>query len=362
MNIRIMNTRFSVSILTAGLALTLLTACGESDLNDLHSREIDAANRAATAEAEAAASVDQGNSTVSTDETPSVAVDGDTVPQTQGPTQATDNSNPFVEPDNAGNGDQQPAVGSTLNAVDLSSYELVFSDDFDGSQLDSSKWNTAYQWGPDLVINDEKQYYVDTQNKPEFGYDPFQFDGDVLTITADKTPADLLASADDQPYLSGALTTAGKFKLTYGYIEARIRLPRGNGVWPAFWMLSSEYEKLKPQLFIMEHDGGRPNSVFLNYNYHDADDNLRSPGQWEVAVEGLADSFHTVGLEWSPEELLYYIDGVPRYRIIGSNVSNQDMYLIVNLAMGGVWTGDVGETTVLPAEYKIDYIRAYRRR
>jgi beta-glucanase (GH16 family) len=161
--------------------------------------------------------------------------------------------------------------------------------------------------------------------------------------------------------LSGALTTAGKFDVTYGYIETRVDLPSGLGLWPAFWMLSSEFVDLKPQLFVMEYDGGRANSVFHNYNYQDVDDNLRSPGQWEVVEEGLSEGFHTVGVEWSPEALLFYVDGKPRYKITGENVSRQAMYMILNLAVGGVWTGAPDATTQIPASYVIDYVRVYEK-
>jgi len=381
-----MNKQFTPSILTAALTLVLVSACGPSDLNELHQQEIDAARSAADAEValgaasggdtSSSAGVTTGDSSQGSDSDTSGSVidvdsagtgsGGATGADTDSGTDAkpgTDTSGSTDQTDgNATDNGEEPTVGAAVSGVDLTAYDMIFNDEFDGSQLDASKWNTAYQWGADLIINDEDQYYVDTQNNPEFGYDPFQFDGDALTITASRTPSDLLAAANNQPFLSGVLTSAAKFNLTYGYVEARVQLPQGSGTWPAFWMLSSEYKDLKPQLFIMEHDGGRAGSVFMNYNYHDADDNLRSPGQWEVAVDGLSSGYHTFGVEWNAEEFLFYVDGVPRYRIVGANVSAQNMYLIANLAMGGVWTGPTDDNTPLPAEYKIDYIRAYRRR
>jgi len=148
--------------------------------------------------------------------------------------------------------------------------------------------------------------------------------------------------------------------MTFGYVEARVDFPAGTGLWPAFWMLSSEFVGIKPQLFIAEVDGAEPASVFHNYNYHDAEGNLRSPGQWQVTHDDFSEGFHTVGVSWKAEELLFYIDGEARYRIIGENVSTQAMYLIANLAVGGIWTGAPDSTTTFPAELKIDYIRAYR--
>lgn len=309
-----MKKRFITSPLVAALTLVLLTACGESDIEGIEERELDAAQRA----------VDLA--------------------------EASGINNPNATPDQ----------GAASSGVDMSKLELLFSDEFNGDSLDSSKWVTAQQWGPDLVINDELQYYVDTQSNPTFGYNPFSFDGESITISAVQTPANLLAVANNQSYLSGVLTTAGKFEMLHGYVEARMDFPAGTGLWPAFWMLSAEFESLKPQLFIAEGNGAQPDSLYHNYNYHDANGNLRSPGQWQVTHEDFAEGFHTLGVSWKSDELLFYVDGIARYRIIGDNVSNQAMYLIANLAVGGVWTGSPDADTANPAKLKIDYIRAYR--
>lgn len=303
-----MKTRFTSRIMISATLALVLSACGDSDLADIEARELESARRADIAAQLAAL----------------------------------------------------PEQGAAIGGVDLANYELIFSDEFDGDVIDSSKWSTALQWGPDLVINDEQQYYIDTQSNGNFGYNPFTFDGEALTISAIETPANLNAVANAQPYLSGVLSTAGKFDMTYGYVEARMDLPEGTGLWPAFWMLSTEFESLKPQLFIVEGNGGQPESVFHNYNYHDEEGNLRSPGQWQVTQDEFAEGFHTFAVSWKAEELLFYVDGIPRYRIVGENVSSQAMYLITNLAVGGVWTGSPDSSTTLPGELKIDYIRAYR--
>jgi len=144
------------------LASVALSACGESDLIELQERELGAARSAAAqAELEAAEPVqsDQG--------------------------------------------------------VDLSLYNLVFSDEFQSQTLDASKWNTSLAWGPDLIVHNQTQYYVDTQNNPEFGYDPFMLDGEILTISAIETPDALRSAANEQPWLSGVLTTAGNFDFTH---------------------------------------------------------------------------------------------------------------------------------------------------
>lgn len=288
-----------------------LSACGESDLVEQHERQLAAARFAAAQ------------------------------PAPVDPEPDTDTERPST-------------------AFDLSGYNLVFSDEFQGDTLDATKWTTALTWGPDLVVYNQLQYYVDTQNDADFGYNPFSLDGEVLTITATETPEELRSAANEQAWLSGALTTAGKFDFTYGYAEASIELQAGRGLWPAFWMLSTDFDNLKPELFIMEYDGSKPTSLFHNYNYTDTDGNLRSPGQWEVSSEAFSEGFQKVGVAWSPEELLFYINDVPRYRIVGENVSSQNMYLIMSLAVGGIWPGAPDATTPSPASTRVDYVRVYQ--
>jgi|GEM_PF-1177471 beta-glucanase (GH16 family) len=262
-----------------------------------------------------------------------------------------------------GTGDDTSSLDTTsVQNLDLvNDFQLVFADEFDGNSLDFTQWKTRLEWGPDLIINEEQQYYVDTESLPDFGYDPFRVEGGTLTISAIPTPAELSASASGQPWLSGVLTTATRFDMQYGYIEARVDLPVGAGVWPSLWMLSSDYNEtdLKPRVFIAEYNGGQPGSIFHNYQYEDTNGAVRSPGQFRVQEETLADGFHTLGLSWTPDDLVYYINGEPRYRVVGDRLPQQAMYLILNLAIGGVWVDEPDASTPNPVELTVDYVRIY---
>ena len=324
------NTRLSIC-----LATVLLAACGESDLDDRFRSKIEEAK-----EQSVAGTVDE-TVAETIDETPD----------------STDQ-----EPTGAPVSDVLVSEAGDIVTIEDATYDKIFGDEFTGTSLDATKWNMGYQWGSDLIINEEEQHYVNTLDDPDFGYDPFYFDGDALVITAIETPAELSDKANGQSYLSGAITSSAKFTTTYGYIKMRAKMPEGFGLWSGFWMLGAEFVDLKPQLFVVEHDGGKPNSVFHNYNYHDEDGNLRSPGQWEVSAEDATTEFHTYGVRWEEQLLTFYVDGMPKYRIEGENVSSQAMYLIANLAVGGVWPGSPQSTTQFPAELHIDYIRAYTRR
>lgn len=244
-------------------------------------------------------------------------------------------------------------------SIDVSDYDLVFSDEFKGDSLDATKWTTSV-FSPDTVIYDQLQYYVDTLDTEQSLASPFSFDGQNMTISATMTPEAQRADANEQGYLSGILSSKDTFSFKFGYVEARINVEEGRGIWPGMWMLGSGSDGQAPELYIFEYNGSKSDSVFHNYNYVDAAGNLRSPGQQEVQVVGFSEGFHTIGLRWSPAELLFYVDGQPTYRIIGENVPDEDMYLILNLAIGGVWTGAPDGTTPDPATLEVDYVRVYQ--
>jgi len=240
-------------------------------------------------------------------------------------------------------------------------YKLVFSDEFNGYSLDTSKWNSKYRWGPGWIINGEKQYYVDRINNPDFGHSPFEFDGNHMTITAIKTPEHLRASANWQPYLSGALTTYNKFKMRYGYLEMRAKLPKGKGLWSAFWLLHQKDNDKRPEIDIVEYIGSKPNKAYNTYHYYD-NWNLRSTPTFEAPGPDYSQDFHTYAVKWEPGKLTWYVDGKERNVHRDGNVSWEDMYILVNLAVGGWWPGDPDGNTKLPARFKIDYIRAYQKK
>lgn len=247
------------------------------------------------------------------------------------------------------------------NADVLQGYELVFSDEFNGNQLDASKWNTSYLWGTDLVINSEEQYYVDIVNQPDFGYNPFTFDGNNLTINSIKTPDELSSKALNQPYLSGVITSYDAFKFTYGYIETRAKVTYGRGYWPAFWLLNAYYVDDKPEIDIMEFIGHNQDVVYHTYHYYDSAGELRSTKSKPTPGIDYTSDFHTYAAEWKPGTIVFYIDGIERHRITDSKVSRQDMYVIANTALGGWWAGSPDNTTPFPGEFTLDYIRVYQK-
>ncbi len=243
----------------------------------------------------------------------------------------------------------------------LKDYELVFSDEFNGNSLDSSKWNTSYLWGTDLIINSEEQYYVDTLNDPDFGFNPFTFDGNNLTINSIKTPPALSSKALNQPYLSGVITSYDAFKFTYGYIETRAKVTYGRGYWPAFWLLNAYYVDDKPEIDIMEFIGDNQDVVYHTYHYYDSNGELRSTKSEPTPGIDYTSDFHTYAAEWRPGTIVFYVDGIEVHRVSDPKVSKQDMYVIANTALGGWWAGSPDENTPFPGKFTLDYIRVYQK-
>ena len=364
---------------TSVAATMMLAACGDSDLEEIHDNAIVAAQQSqleASQELQLAAAhaeqvTDQLPETTLSpepDQTPPTAES----PQVETPEtpEQTPTETPDVQPEPEQPSEQPaetpvatpaPEQQPEQQTLDLTGYELVFVDNFDGSTVNSAKWNTAYTWGPALIVNNEQQYYVDTQNRPDFGYNPFVFDGEALNITASRTPTDLLSTAADQPFLSGVLTSANKFSFSHGIVEMRAKIPAGAGLWPQFWMLPEEFTGLKPQLFIMEAIGGDTSEIYHSYKWQDASDNLQTSGLLTTSGDDFSADYHTYAVEWSPGELTFYIDGNIVQSFSSENVSSQEMYLIINLAVGGWFPGDADETTPLPATLSIDSVRVYQR-
>ncbi len=287
---------------------------------------------------------------------------------------------------------------------DLSTYRLVFEEEFTGSALDPDVWKTGLLWGPYLPINNEKQLYVDTLGMHDgFSHNPFTFTGESLIITASPTSNALQppprpdendviwdnyneyryngpvtiqnedGSTTTQPgyqesdveYLSGIITSYDSFKMTHGYVEARAKVPAGRGLWPAFWMLTSHYIEDVPEIDVMEFLGQDVDIMYQTYHYFDIQDNWRkiSSPSFVTNHADWTQDFHTFGMSWSPEEIVWYIDGIETHRISDDDytIAAQAMYLLANLAVGGDWPGDPDDPSDFPAEFEIDYIRAYKK-
>lgn len=251
-----------------------------------------------------------------------------------------------------------PAVGDATKV-----WQQTFSDNFDSPIVDPLKWSTCYFWvsagGCNNSGNGELQWYQPGN--------VFASNG-TLKLRAQKQRV-LAPSGKTYDYTSGMissgrstslLSTPPRYDFTYGYAETRMKLPKGQGLWPAFWMLPSS-QGWPPELDVFEYIGSKPTTLSMNDHYRDAAGTPQTYGRWYTGPDFSA-GWHTVGIDWQPNLLVWYIDGVVRHFTTDPQmIPDEPMYLLANLAVGGSWPGAPDATTVFPADYELDYIKVWQR-
>jgi len=163
-------------------------------------------------------------------------------------------------------------------------------------------------------------------------------------------------------YTSGIITTYDSFKFTHGYAEIRAKLPQGDGLWPAFWLLNGYYVDQQPEIDVIETRGENPNELVHSYHLSPKDGGPPSY-TWSTFSndpDGFSDDFHTYGIAWEPGKLDWYVDGVKKHTHTGPSVSSQNMYAILNLAVGGNFHFTETDEAQFPISFEIDRIRVYQ--
>ncbi len=237
------------------------------------------------------------------------------------------------------------AASSVAQAQEKPGYTLSFQDEFDAGALDPNKWKRRFKWG-EAVINSELQAYTDEQ---------FRVAGGILEIVAEKKQATYAEQALD--YASGLIASSHFQK--YGYFEARMRLPRGQGLWPAFWLLA-EVSSGVDEIDVMELLGHDPTTMYMTVHWGESYPESVSNGA-EFSGPDFSADFHTYAVDWDEDSIEWYVDGELRHAYSGPGVPQTPLYMIANLAVGGTWPGNPDQTTEFPAVLAIDYVRTYRR-
>lgn len=257
-----------------------------------------------------------------------------------------------------------------------SGWTLAWEDDFegaDGASPDTTYWNFnigGQGWG-----NNEWQYYTDSR-------DNSALDGSGnLVITAMPNTDPSLECAygpgDGSPpacsYTSARLLTKDKIDFAYGRVEARIKIPYGQGIWPAFWMLGSDFDEVSwPQsgeIDILENIGKASEQSLLYGTIHGpgySGGGGVGSGPYDTGVT-LHEDFHTYAIEWEPDEIRWYFDDVQFFSVTPNDIPagrewvfDKPFFLILNVAVGGNWPGYPDETTTFPQHMTVDYVRVYQ--
>ena len=255
-----------------------------------------------------------------------------------------------------------------------SDWELTFSDEFDGNSLNPNRWHGQLRWDGDWngeryeyrIINGEAQMYVNILSPDQEHLDflvpqanPFEFNGSRLAIRAVRNPlrqgnfgidhGSLREVARQQEFLSGAISTYDKFSQKYGRFEARIKIPSHVGTFPAFWLYHQKRRwegTQRTEIDIMENLGHAPHFIYNSFHYHtdvsasysgNANFLRPSPSGQVFTGTDYSQNYHTYAVEWSPGYVAWFIDDNKVSELWNDNVNYEDLYLILNLAMGGNW-------------------------
>lgn len=249
------------------------------------------------------------------------------------------------------------ASATSANAAPpAGTWHQVFGDEFDGTSLDTSKWNTCYPSGCTGPSAGELERYQAANVTESGGY---------LHLTAQQQ-AVISKRRTTYTYTSGMISSGGattktppNFSFQYGYFEISAQVPKGQGLWPAFWTQPANYS-WPPEIDAMEINGAYTNKVDMTYHWSSKRNGYVT--QWfDAAPDDYANGQHTFGVDWEPGSITWYVDGVQQFQYTdASKIPNEPLYLIANLAVGGVWPGNPDATTPFPSAVNVDYIRVYQ--
>jgi beta-glucanase (GH16 family) len=256
-------------------------------------------------------------------------------------------------------------VPQTIQAAS-GTWELTWNDEFDGPDgfaPDLSKWTIVTGgngWG-----NNELEYYTARPAN-------VQLQNGNLVITAaheDYIGAGQIARS----YTSARLNTVGTFEQAYGRFEARIKVPFGQGIWPAFWLLGGDIQKTPwpacGEIDVMENIGREPATVHGTIHGPGYSGGKGIGAPFSIASGRFADDYHLYAVEWEPNEIRFYVDGnlyetrTPADLPPGTKwVYDHPFFIILNVAVGGTWPGNPDDTSSFPQQMFVDYVRVYKRK
>lgn len=249
-------------------------------------------------------------------------------------------------------------------------WSLAWEESFDGpagTPPDPATWGYDLGDGSAAGIpgwgNGERQWYTDAP-------DNVALDGDGhLVITALVAEEGLDCHYGPCEYTSARILTRDRFEFQYGWLEARIQVPGGFGLWPAFWLLGSDIGAVgwprSGEIDVMEHVGRRPTEILGTLHGPGYSGSSGISGRIDLG-EPVSDDFHVVAVEWEPDRIAWYVDGVRYHEVSREGVApadwvfDQPFFLLLNVAVGGTLGGPVYPDTDFPARMLVDHVRLYQ--
>jgi beta-glucanase (GH16 family) len=233
--------------------------------------------------------------------------------------------------------------------LDSTKYALVWSDEFSGTAVDAAKWN--FETGGGGWGNNEQEYYKAENATVANGN---------LVITAKRE------QNGNQLYTSSRMTTANKEEATFGLISARIKMPVGQGLWPAFWMLGSNISTVSwpkcGELDIMEHIN-TDNKIYGTMHWDGGGGHVQYGRDTTITNAG---DYHVYAIAWDQNSINWYVDNkLYATGNIANNINNTaafhlPFFIVLNFAVGGSWPGQTVDTSLFPVSMYVDYVRVYK--
>mgnify|MGYP001214011543 FL=1 len=247
------------------------------------------------------------------------------------------------------------------NDWDLDGWKLVWHDEFDTPFLNMDKW--SYEKGGHGWGNNELQYYSDSDSTA------FVRNGN-LVLRADIVPQGT-GSPDNLRYFSSArLRTSGKGDWRYGRVEVKAKIALGQGIWPAIWMLPTDWMyggwPKSGEIDIMEHVGYEPGVVHGSIHTEKYNHSLNTQKGSSKKLDSIDSKFYIYAIEWYEDRIEFFINDEKYFTFNNDKNSNfqtwpfnQRFHLLLNIAVGGDWPGSPDQTTIFPTEMEIEYVRVY---
>jgi beta-glucanase (GH16 family) len=248
-----------------------------------------------------------------------------------------------------------PAQGST-SPTSYPGMNLVWSDEFDGNSLNSANWSHETGNGQNGWGNNELQFYKTQNTSIQNGH---------LVITARKE------AFGGKEYTSSRIISKGRQQFRYGRVDIRAALPKGKGMWPALWMLGSNFDTVSwpacGEIDIMEMVGGNGREKTVHGTVHWEHDGKHAQfgGEYSLTSGTLAEKFHVFSIVWDETSIRWFIDN-QQYHVIDTRPAQLDefrrsFFFIFNVAVGGNWPGSPDATTAFPQHMIVDYVRVFQK-
>ncbi len=257
----------------------------------------------------------------------------------------------------------EPTVTPTTMPIPIASptygwnsqgWKLIWSDEFDGTTINPKNW--VFDKGGNGWGNVEMEYYTD---RPENA----RVKNGMLVIEARQE------QYEGRDYTSARLTSRSLQEFQYGRIEARMKLPSGQGIWPAFWMLGANAAwPFGGEIDIMEYIGKTPDTIYQTVHGPGYSGARGIGSHFALTTDSLKKDFHVFAIEWAPNEIHWFVDDQEVFTVTPDQIPSgtqwvydHPLFIILNLAVGGSWPGFPDETTVFPQQLQVDYVRVYQK-